>query len=76
VTGPATPADSPLTLADVMTSPFYRRLMTPTAARGEPAPPFELPLLDPETHAATSERVRLDGFRGRQPVALVFGSYT
>ena len=74
--GPATPADSPLTLDDVMSSPFYRRLMTPTVAPGERAVPFELPLLDPDTHRPSGERVRLDDFRDERPVALVFGSYT
>ena len=39
-------------------------------ARGEPAPDFHLKLLGSE------ERVRLSGFRGQRPVALVFGSYT
>lgn len=37
---------------------------------GEAAPDFELNTLD------RSARVRLSSFRGRQPVALVFGSYT
>ena len=67
---PETPADSPLTLEDVMSSPAYRRLMTPQLAPGDPAFPFDLPLLDAET------RVRLVDFAGVRPVALVFGSYT
>ncbi len=75
-TEPATPADSPLRLDDVMSSPFYRELMTPTVEVGGPAFPFDLPLLDPETHAPSGERVRLADFAGRRPVALVFGSYT
>jgi hypothetical protein len=73
---PETPADSPLTLEDVMTSPFYGRLMTPEVAPGDPAFPFELPLLDPETHRPSGGRVRLADFAGVRPVALVFGSYT
>jgi hypothetical protein len=74
--GPETPADSPLTLEDVMSSPSYLRLMTPTLAPGAPAFSFDLPLLDGETHRPSGERVRLSDFAGVQPVALVFGSYT
>ena len=73
---PETPADSPLTLEDVMASPAYLRLRTPDLAPGEPAFPFELPLLDPQTHRLSGERVRLADFAGVRPVALVFGSYT
>ena len=69
-TEPATPADSPLRLRDVMTSPFYGNLMTPELAPGDDAFPFELPLLDGRG------RVRLSDFAGERPVALVFGSYT
>ena len=66
-----TPADSPLTIADVMAAPEYQALMTPNMAEGHAAVDFELPRLDrPE------ESVRLSDFRGRQPVALIFGSYT
>jgi len=68
--GPETPADSPLTLGDVMSSPFYGKLMTPELALGDPAFPFDLPLLD------GSGRIRLADFAGDRPVALVFGSYT
>lgn len=66
---PDTPPDSPLRLADVMSSPFYEELMTPQAAPGDLAPPFELP-------AAGGALVRLADFAGVSPVALVFGSYT
>jgi hypothetical protein len=68
--GPETPADSPLTLGDVMSSPFYGKLMAPELALGDPAFPFDLPLLD------GSGRIRLADFAGERPVALVFGSYT
>jgi hypothetical protein len=68
--GPETPTDSPLTLGDVMSSPFYGKLMTPELAPGDPAFPFDLPLLDAEG------RVCLADFTGDRPVALVFGSYT
>jgi len=70
VDAPETPADSPLTLGDVMSSPFYGNLMSPELALGDPAFPFELPLLD------GSGSVRLADFAGQRPVALIFGSYT
>ena len=73
---PETPADSPLTLETAMSSPVYQGLMAPELAPGEPAFPFDLPLLDPATHRPSGERVRLADFAGRRPVALVFGSYT
>jgi hypothetical protein len=59
-----------------MSSPTYRDLMTPWLDVGEPAFPFELPLLEPESHRPCGERVRLADFEGERPVALVFGSYT
>jgi hypothetical protein len=68
-TAPETPADSPLTMEDVLASPVYGDLMTPKLAPGDPAFPFELP-------RDTGELVRLADFAGRMPVALVFGSYT
>ncbi|HUQ21758.1 MAG TPA: hypothetical protein VM049_01975 [Gaiellaceae bacterium] len=67
---PETPADSPLTLSDVMSSPYYGALMTPELAPGEAAFPFDLPLLD------GTSRVQLADFEGDRPVALIFGSYT
>ena len=76
MTGPATPADSPLTLDDVMSSPSYRELMTPTLAPGDPAFPFDLAVLDPDTRRPRGDRVRLADVAGERPVALVFGSYT
>jgi hypothetical protein len=66
---PATPADSPLRLEDVMSSPRYRDLMTAKVAPGDRAFDFELRLLG-------GGSVRLSSYAGRQPVALVFGSYT
>ena len=72
---PETPADSPLTLEQAMASPLYRRLMEPELRAGDPAFPFELPLLDPQ-HRPSGERVRLADFAGERPVALIFGSYT
>jgi len=61
---------------DVLASPSYRALMTPDLAPGDAAFPFDLPLLDPETHEPTGDRIRLADFAGGRPVALVFGSYT
>ena len=69
-TEPPTPADSPLRLGDVMTSPFYLGLMTPELGVGDRAYPFDLPRLD------GTGRVRLEDFAGVRPVALIFGSYT
>jgi hypothetical protein len=73
---PRTPPDSPLTLDDVMGSPVYLELRTPSLGVGDPAFPLDLPLLDPDSHRPSGTRVRLADFRGRRPVALVFGSYT
>jgi hypothetical protein len=73
---PRTPADSPLRLADVMSSQFYGRLMSPELEVGDPAFPFDLPLLDSETHEPSGRHIRLADFAGERPVALVFGSYT
>jgi hypothetical protein len=65
-----TPADSPLTLGDVMASQVYMDLATPKLAAGDPAIDFTLPRAD--DHRA----VTLSQFSGYQPVALIFGSYT
>jgi hypothetical protein len=66
---PETPPDSPLTMQDVLASSRYRDLSTAKVRVGDPAFPFTLPLLDGRT-------VSLESFRGQQPVALIFGSYT
>ena len=73
---PETPPDSPLTLETALASPLYRGLMEPDLRPGDPAFPFELPLLDPETHRPSGTTVRLADFAGERPVALIFGSYT
>jgi hypothetical protein len=70
VATPATPADSPLTLEDVMGSAVYRDLMTAKVEEGDDAPDFDLPLLGREV------RARLSSLVAAGPVALVFGSYT
>jgi hypothetical protein len=64
------PPDSPLTLADVMASDDYRNLMTAKVAEGDVAPDFDL------AGVGGSSSVRLSDLVARQPVALVFGSYT
>lgn len=66
----STPADSPMSVADVMSSPEYLDLMTPTVSVGDKAFDFDLPRLD-----RPGERVSLRTLEG-QPVALIFGSYT
>ena len=68
---PGTPADSPLTMEDALSSPAYRDLSTPKLRPGDPAFDFQLPRLD-----APGEIVRLSDLAGVRPVALVFGSYT
>jgi hypothetical protein len=64
------PADSPLTLQDVMAREDYRELMTAKVGEGDVAPDFELPLV------AGGGAVGLSGLLAERPVALVFGSYT
>lgn len=49
-----------------------RTLPDPAPRAGEPAPDFELPLL----HGKEGATLRLSSFRGRKPVALIFGSWT
>ncbi len=71
---PDTPADSPLTIDDVMASPAHQDLSTPKLAVGDPAFLFTLPLL--VGHQQTGELVSLGDFAGDRPVALIFGSYT
>jgi hypothetical protein len=64
------PADSPLTMQDVIASEEYRNLMTAKVAVGDEAHDFELSRLD------GAGMVRLSSFRNEQPVTLIFGSYT
>lgn len=74
---PETPTDSPLTMQDVLASEHYRDLTTAKVLVGDPAPDFALPEVDPAgAGRGASGLVRLSDFRGRVPVALVFGSYT
>jgi hypothetical protein len=64
------PADSPLTLQDVLASEEYRDLMTAKVAEGDVAPDFELQRL------GAAGTVRLSSLVESQPVVLIFGSYT
>ena len=43
---------------------------------GEPAPDFVLRTADKKGQPQAVEQVQLSSFHGRQPVVLVFGSYT
>ena len=49
---------------------FLAERETLAPAVGADAPDFKLPRL------GSSEQVQLSSFRGRKPVALIFGSYT
>lgn len=66
---------APKTREEVVSSEWHRDLSTPKLAPGDRAYDFALPLLDPH-HGLSSQAVRLSDYAGRQPVALVFGSYT
>ena len=63
------------TKEEVQASPQHRDLSTPKLREGEPAFDFTLPTLD-ATHGLSEEKVRLSDYRGKSPVALIFGSYT
>jgi hypothetical protein len=64
------PADSPLTLQDVLASDEYRDLMTAKVAVGDTAPDFSLALIDGDGVFTLSASLE------KQPVVLIFGSYT
>lgn len=49
---------------------FIAARETTAPAVGDEAPDFDLPL------CGSPARVRLSSFRGKRPVALIFGSYT
>jgi hypothetical protein len=49
---------------------FWTHARAGTLSEGETAPDFQLPTLDHKSE------VQLSSFRGKQPVVLVFGSYT
>jgi hypothetical protein len=64
------PADSPLTMQDILASEEHRNLMTAKVAVGDEAPDFELARTDADGVLRLSRLVQ------EHPVALVFGSYT
>ena len=66
-----TPVDSPLTYEDIMSSPLYSALLTPTVSQGDMAPDFTLERVDLPGATVCLGEVALN-----QPVALIFGSYT
>ncbi len=66
-----TPGDSPLTYEDIMSSPLYVDLQTPTVRPGDMAPEFTLERVDDP-----GVTVSLGDVARNQPVALIFGSYT
>ena len=43
---------------------------------GQPAPDFDLPLIDQPQGAKDKVTIKLRSFAGKKPVALIFGSYT
>lgn len=43
---------------------------------GEDAPDFDLPLADQPSGATSEATFKLSSFKGKKPVALIFGSYT
>ncbi len=71
----ATRDRSPKTREEVVNSDEHRDLSTPKLAPGDSAHDFTLPRLDAQ-YQLTGETVHLADYRGRQPVALIFGSYT
>ena len=66
---------SPKTREEVVNSEEHRNLSTPKLGPGDPAHDFSLPQLDHE-YQLTGETLHLSDYRGHQPVALIFGSYT
>jgi hypothetical protein len=56
--------------------PMWNVARTGTLEVGEPAPDFVLRTADNKGHPDHGGQVQLSSFRGKQPVVLVFGSYT
>ena len=67
------PADSPLTMQDVIASEDYRNLMTAKVAVGDEAPDFELPATgDVAGKGGPRRQIRLSEYRGKKSVVLAF----
>ena len=73
-----TPEDSPKTPMDTMNDPALRDLATPKLSVGDPAFDIELPAYDFSEggERLTDETFHLAAIARKQPVALIFGSYT
>lgn len=73
-----TPDDSPKTPRDLTADPRVRDLATPKLKVGDQALDFELPIYDftGGKERATGGSLRLLEVSRKQPVALIFGSYT
>ena len=56
--------------------PMWNVARAGTLDVGEPAPDFLLRTADTKGHPGQDGQVQLSSFRGKQPVVLVFGSYT
>jgi hypothetical protein len=56
--------------------PMWNIARAGTLAVGDPAPDFVLHTVDKTGHRQSGTEVQLSSFRGKQPVVLVFGSYT
>jgi len=67
-----------MTMQDALASPTYRDLWTAELSVGDPAIPFELPLLHSHEDLleAAGENVSIAKYLGGKPLALIFGSYT
>lgn len=69
------PLRAPKTREEVVDSDWHRDLQTPKLGPGDQAFDFVLPILDAQK-GLTEQTVHLADYAGRQPVALIFGSYT
>jgi hypothetical protein len=56
--------------------PMWNIARAGTLEVGDAAPDFVLRTVDKTGHSQPGREVQLASFRGRQPVVLVFGSYT
>ena len=56
--------------------PMWNVARAGTLKVGDAAPDFALRTVDKGGHSQSSAQVQLSSFRGKQPVVLVFGSYT
>ena len=73
-----TPEDSPKTPMDLFADPTHQDLSTANLKPGDAAFDFNLPMYDFSTgqKIATGQSFNLAERTKKQPVALIFGSYT